>query len=63
MRKEGLDPSSVRVELEKNSKIKIDDVLDSMALFIMALRIAEGNHLCFKKTSVENSDDNGKIFI
>ena len=63
LRKAGLDPSSLRIELEKNSKIKIDDVLDSMVLFITALRIVEGNYLCLEKTKPKNGDDNGKIFI
>ena len=48
---------------KNNTKIKIDDVLDSMILFITALRIVEGNYLCLEKTSMKNDDDNGKIFI
>ena len=63
LRKAGLDPSSMRIEIEKNSKIKIDDILDSMVLFITALRIFEGNYLCLEKTKIENNDDNGQIFI
>ena len=50
-------------EIEKNSPIKIDDVLDSMVLFITALRIVEGTYLCLKNTKIEDSDDNGQIFI
>ena len=49
--------------LENNVKIKIDDILDSMVLFITALRIVEGNYLCLEKTKIENNDDNGQIFI
>ena len=63
LKKAGLDPVSISIEIEKNSKIKIDDVLDSMALFITALRIVEGNYLCLEKTKFENNDDNGQIFI
>ena len=63
LRKVGLDPLSTRLKLENNSGIKIDDVLDSMVLFITALRIAEGSHLCLEKADITNSDDNGKIFI
>ena len=63
LKKAGLDPLSISIEIEKNSKIKIDDVLDSMALFITALRIVEGNYLCLEKTKFENNDDNGQIFI
>ncbi len=63
LKKAGLDPSSIRIEIEKNSKIKIDDVLDSMALFITASRIVEGNYLCLEKTKFGNNDDNGQIFI
>ena len=43
--------------------IKIDDILDSMVLFLTALRIVEGNHLCLEKIELPNDDDNGKIFI
>ncbi len=63
LKKAGLDPLSIRIEIEKNSKIKIDDVLDSMALFITALRIVEGNYLCLEKAKFGNNDDNGQIFI
>ena len=63
LKKAGLDPLSVSLKLEDNSNIKIDDVLDSMVLFITALRIVERNHLCLEKAEITNSDDNGKIFI
>ena len=63
LRKVGLDPLSTSLKLENNSAIKIDDVLDSMVLFITALRIVEGNHLCLGKECITNSDDKGKIFI
>ena len=63
LKKVGLDPLSVSLKLENNSSIKIDDILDSMVLFITALRIEEGNHLCLKKTKFTNDDDKGKIFI
>ena len=63
LKKVGLDPSPVSSKLENNSTIKIDDVLDSMVLFITALRIFEGNHLCLENTKMTNGDDNGKIFI
>ena len=63
LRKVGLDPLSTSLNLKNSSSIKIDDVLDSMVLFITALRIVEGNHLCLEKTDIMNSDDNGKIFI
>ena len=63
LKKAGLDPSSIEINIEKNSKIKIDDILDSMVLFITALRIVKGNFLCLEKTKIENSDDNGQIFI
>jgi hypothetical protein len=53
----------MKIEIEKNSKIKIDDILDSMVLFITALRIVEGNYLCLEKTKIKNNDDNGQIFI
>ena len=56
-----LDPLSIRIDIEKNSKIKIDDILDSMVLFITALRIVKGNFLCLEKTKIENNDDNGQI--
>jgi len=59
----GLDPLSTSLKIENNSAIKIDDVLDSMALFITALRIVEGNHLCLEKKGITKSNDNGKIFI
>ena len=63
LQKAGFDPLSISLRLENDSTIKIDDVLDSMVLFITALRIAEGNHLCLEKTKMLNNDDNGKIFI
>ena len=63
LKKAGLDPLSVNLQLDNNSTTKIDDVLDSMVLFITALRIYEGNYLCLEKTKIENNDDNGKIFI
>ncbi len=63
LKKAGLDPLSIRIEIEKNSTIKIDDVLDSMVLFITALRIVEGNYLCLENTKFENNDDSGQIFI
>ncbi|MDC3090395.1 DUF429 domain-containing protein [Paracoccaceae bacterium] len=63
LRRVGLDPLSTSLNLENNSGIKIDDVLDSMVLFITALRVVEGNHLCLRKTDITNSDDNGKILI
>ena len=63
LKKEGLDPLSTSLKLENNSTIKIDDILDSMVLFLTALRIVEGNHLCLEKTGVSNGDDTGKIFI
>ena len=42
LKKAGLDPLSISLHLESNPKIKIDDVLDSMVLFITASRIFEG---------------------
>ena len=63
LRKVGLDPLSTSLNLENNSAIKIDDVLDSMVLFITALRIIEGKHICLEKKGATNSDDDGKIFI
>ena len=63
LKRVGLDPLSVNLNLENNSSIKIDDVLDSMVLFITALRIFEGKYLCLEKTETKNNDDNGKIFI
>ena len=63
LKKAGLDPLSIRIDIEKNSKIKIDDILDSMVLFITALRIFKGNFLCLEKTKIENNDDTGQIFI
>ena len=63
LRSVGLDPLSTSLNLENNSGVKIDDVLDSMVLFITALRIVEGNHLCLGKTDITDSDDNGKILI
>ena len=59
----GLDPLSVNLKLENNSSIKIDDVLDSMVLFITALRIVEGNYLCLEKKEITDCDNTGKIFI
>ena len=53
----------MNLQFDNNSTIKIDDVLDSMVLFITALRIYEGNYLCLEKTETKNNDDNGKIFI
>ena len=63
LKRVGLDPLSVSLKLENNYSIKIDDVLDSMVLFVTALRIVEGNYLCLKKIEVTDSDNNGKIFI
>ena len=63
LRNAGFDPLSISLRLENDSTTKIDDVLDSIVLFITALRIAEGNHLCLEKTNMLNNDDNGKIFI
>ena len=63
LKKAGLDPLSVSLKLRNNSSIKIDDVLDSIVLFVTALRIFEGNYLCLEKTKITNDDDNGKIFI
>ena len=63
LKRVGLDPLSVNLKLENNSSIKIDDVLDSMVLFVTGLRIVEGNYLCLKKIEVTDSDNNGKIFI
>ena len=63
LKRAGLDPLSIRIEIGNNSTIKIDDVLDSMVLFITALRIFEGNYLCLENKYIENSDDNGQIFI
>ncbi len=59
----GLDPLSLNLKLGNGSSIKIDDVLDSMVLFITALRIVEGNYLCLEKIEITDSDNNGKIFI
>ncbi len=63
LKKAGLDPSSTTIDIEDTSKIKIDDILDSMVLFITALRIVEGNNFCLEKTKIKNSDDYGQIFI
>ena len=63
LKKAGLDPLSVNLQLENNSTTKIDDVLDSMVLLITAFRIYQGNYLCLEKTETKNNDDNGKIFI
>ena len=63
LEKAGLDPLSANLQLDKNYTTKIDDVLDSMVLFITALRIYEGNYLCLEKAETKNNDDNGKIFI
>ena len=62
LKEAGLDPLSITMHLESTPTIKIDDVLDSMVLFITASRIFEGNHFCFKK-SKPIDDDDGKIFI
>ncbi len=63
LKKAGLDPLSISWKLENSSKIKIDDILDSMVLFLTASRIVEGNHICLENTGISNGDDNGKIFI
>ena len=63
LKRVGLDPLSVNLNLENNSSIKIDDVLDSMVLFVTALRIVEGHYLCLEKIEITDSDNNGKIFI
>ncbi len=63
LEKAGLNPLSANLKLDNKSTTKIDDVLDSMVLFITALRIYEGNYLCLQKTETQNNDDNGKIFI
>ena len=63
LKKVGLDPLSVSLNLRNNSSIKIDDVLDSMVLFITALRIVDGNYLCLEKIEVTDRDNNGKIYI
>ena len=63
LRKVGLDPLSTSLKLENNTAIKIDDVLDSMVLFVTALRIVEGNYLCLEKKDVTDSDNKGRIFI
>jgi predicted RNase H-like nuclease len=63
LKRVGLDPLSVNLNLENNSSIKIDDVLDSMVLFMTALRIVEGTYLCLEKTEITDGDNNGKIFI
>ena len=63
LKKVGLDPLSVNLKLENNSSIKIDDVLDSMVLFMTALRIVEGTYLCLEKTEITDGDNNGKIYI
>ena len=63
LKKVGLDPLSISLKLENDTAIKIDDILDSMVLFITALRIVEGNYLCLETTSLPKDDDNGKIFI
>ena len=63
LKRAGLDPLSASLKLENNSSIRIDDVLDSMVLFITALRIFEENHLCLEKTKFTDIDDKGKIFI
>ena len=62
LKEAGLDPLSITLHLESTPTIKIDDVLDSMVLFITASRIFEGNHFCLKKSNHLNDDD-GKIFI
>ncbi len=63
LKKVGLDPLSVSLKLRNNYSIKIDDVLDSMVLFITALRIVDGNYLCLEKIEVTDRDNNGKIYI
>ncbi len=63
LKKIGLDPLSVSLKLENNSTIKMDDILDSMALFITALRIFEGNYLCLGQRTIPDDEDRGKIFI
>jgi hypothetical protein len=63
LKRVGLDPLSVNLKLENNSSIKIDDVLDSMVLFVTGLRIFERNHLCLEQKEITDSDNNGKIFI
>ena len=63
LKRVGLDPLSVNLKLENNSSIKIDDVLDSMVLFVTASRIVEGNYLCLEKIEITDSDNTGKIFI
>ncbi len=63
LKKAGLDPLSINLKLGNNYMIKIDDILDSMVLFITALRIVEGNYLCLEKTGITNNDDKGRIFI
>lgn len=63
LKKAGLDPLSISLYLESTPGVKIDDVLDSMVLFITASRIYEGTHLCLKKPKPANDDDNGEIFI
>ena len=63
LKRVGLDPLSVNLKLDNNSSIKIDDVLDSMVLFVTALRIVEGNNICLEKMDITDSDNNGKIFI
>ena len=63
LEKAGLNPLSANLQLDNKSTTKIDDVLDSMVLFITALRIYEGNYLCLEKAETKNNDDNGKIFI
>ena len=62
LKEAGLDPLSITLHLEGTPTIKIDDVLDSMVLFITASRIFEGNHFCLKKSKPVDDDD-GKIFI
>ncbi len=63
LKKAGLDPLSISLNIGNNSAIKIDDILDSMVLFLTALRIVEGSHLCLEKRGILDGDDNGKIFI
>ena len=63
LKEAGLDPLSISLHLESTPTVKIDDVLDSMVLFITASRIFEGKHLCLKKQKPADNDDNGKIFI
>ena len=62
LRKAGLDPLQTSLKLNENANIKIDDVLDSVVLFITGMRIMEGKHLCFQEKLL-NKNDNGKIYV